>query len=143
MELTMSQIHVKRAVERIGSIKAAASSLGVHYSMVNAILNGRKSPGPIICEKLGIPHSGDRRGGRRDRGALPQEMRRKPSRPEPPPDSPVEGETDEQGRARRAAEIRGERMPKPPAMVVKTPTWEEVVRSHLRLERRLGMGRSC
>lgn len=49
----------------------------------------------------------------------------------------IEREADERDRADRAALIRAERMPKRP--VVKAPTWGEVVQSHLRLERRLGI----
>ena len=138
MSLTTAAIRVKQEVERLGSIKAAAAAWGVHYSMVNAILNGRKQPGRTICEKLGLPHSGDRRGGPRDRETLPEGARRKPSRPVPVPDKPVEGESDEQGRLRRAAEIRAGWMPKP-SPIKQEPSWRDIVRAHLCIEKRIGI----
>jgi hypothetical protein len=143
------------AVERIGSIKAAAEAWGVHPSMVGAAMRGEKAPGRKIAEALRLPQSGSRRGGPPDRGRMPggrvrpkaeREPRPRPERKPsvgPPierPEPPTTGE-ERAAIARRAAEIRLAGMPgpyrgdRPP----RGPSWRRVVRVHLRIERRLGI----
>lgn len=145
---TDSRSHVMRRVasevERIGSIKAAAREWGVHPSLVGAMIRGEKRPGRAVSERLGLPWSGERRGGKPDRGVKGRSRGRAAPAPAPPPapvptSTAIVGLLEEQAEhRRRAAEIRAAGAPSPSSPVVarRRPAWAaRLRRAHLRRER--------